>query len=165
MIDALSIVAQVAVGLAGFGGVAVVLGRGPGRWTAVDAVRIRGLLYAAFGALFASLVAVGVSIAGGTEELATRCGAGMVMVVIVLWAGTIGREIPRLDAASRSVFDPRVAVVIMAALALGVVAQLVTVAGFAGRFGSALFFLGLVALLGYAAFGFIRLLFRRPLDE
>jgi len=165
VIDALSIVAQVAVGLAGFSGVAVVLGRGPGRWNAVDAVRIRGLIYAAFGALFASLIAVGVSLAGGADDLATRCGASVVMVVIVLWAATIGREIPRLDAAARSVFDPRVAIVIMVAMAIGVAAQLATVTGFAGRFGAAFFFLGLVILLGYAAFGFIRLLFRRPLDE
>jgi hypothetical protein len=47
MIEVLSFVAQVKAGIAGFAGVAVVLGRGPGRWSPADRFRIRSLLYAA----------------------------------------------------------------------------------------------------------------------
>jgi hypothetical protein len=59
VIETVSVIAEVDVGLAGFAGVAVVLGRGPGRWGAADALRIRLLLTAAFAALFASLIAIG----------------------------------------------------------------------------------------------------------
>jgi hypothetical protein len=45
------------------------------------------------------------------------------------------------------------------------VGQLATALGVAGRAGPGLLFFGLVALLGYAALGFVRLLFIRPADD
>jgi len=160
--EALSIVAQVAVGLAGFAGVAVLLGRGPGNWHPVDAVRIRGLLYAAFGALFASLTPIAVSLGGATEAVSVRCGSIAVLVVIFLWARTLGRVIRRLDDESRAVFHPGVAIVILSISIVAAFAQIANIFGIVGTAGPGVFFLGLLLLLGYAAFGFVRLMFARP---
>jgi hypothetical protein len=44
-------------------------------------------------------------------------------------------------------------------------AQVAAASGRVGRAADGLFFFGLVSLLGYAAFGFVRLLFIRPADE
>lgn len=162
LIEALSIVAQVSVGLAGFAGVAVLLGRGPGHWRPADALRIRVLLYAAFGALFASLTPVGLLLSGVTEDVSIRCGSMTVLLTIVVWIRSMGRAMSGLDASSRAVFRPRVAVVILIITAIAAIAQLATVLGLAGPAGPSLFFFGLLALLGYAAFSFVRLMFVRP---
>jgi hypothetical protein len=80
LIEALSLIAEVAVFLAGFGGVAVVLGRGPGRWSPGDALRIRLLFTAALGALFASLIATGTGWAGAPEPTSVRLGAAALLI-------------------------------------------------------------------------------------
>lgn len=85
MIESLSTIALISVGLAGFAGVAVTLGRGPGRWAAADAVRIRALLYAAFGALFAALIPIGLSLAGASEAVSIRGGSIGLFLTLVSW--------------------------------------------------------------------------------
>jgi hypothetical protein len=162
LIEALSIAAQVAVGLAGFAGVAVLLGRGPGSWHPVDAVRIRGLLYAAFGALFASLVPVGLLLSGVAEAISVRCGSVAILAVIFLWGRTMSRAMGGSDEASRATFNRRVAVVIMTITFVTALAQVVNIAGVAGAASPGIFFFGVLLLLGYAAFGFVRLMFVRP---
>jgi hypothetical protein len=162
MIEALSVAAQVAVGLAGFAGVAVLLGRGPGSWHAVDAVRIRGLLYAAFGALFASLVPVGLLLSGVTEAISVRCGSVATLAVILLWGRTMSRAMGGSDETVRATFNRRVAVVIMTITFVTAAAQIANISGVAGAASPGIFFFGVLLLLGYAAFGFVRLMFVRP---
>jgi hypothetical protein len=164
-LEALSLVAEIAVGLAGFSGVAVVLGRGPGRWNAGDAARIRLLLGSAFAALFASLVPIGLVWTGMSEPLGVRIGAGVLLIALVLWSIGASRSVSRLSSEERAVFDPRVARFIQAVSFATMGAMVVVGAGLAGRAAAALFFLGLLLTLGYAAFGFARLLFVRPRAE
>ena len=160
--DALALVAEISVGLAGFAGVAVMLGRGPGRWSAGDAARIRLLLGAAFGALFGSLVPIGLSGSGVREQLSVQIGAAVLLVVFALWSVSASRIVPRLPPEERAVFDPRIAQVIRATSFMTMGLLLLAASGLVGRAAYGLLFLGLFLLLGYAAFGFVRLMFVRP---
>lgn len=160
--EAFGLLAEIAVGLAGFSGVAVIVGRGPGRWSAGDAARIRLLLGAAFGALFPALVPIGLASAGLPDAVSVQAGAGVLLVALTLWGVTASRSFWRLPPEERSVFDPRIyrllrVLVIGAQAALGVAA-----AGLAGRATGAVLFFGVFLLLGYSAFGFVRLMFVRP---
>jgi hypothetical protein len=160
--DALSIVAEVSVGLAGFAGVAVMLGRGPGRWSGGDAARIRLMLGAAFAALFGSLVPIGLVFAGVAEPLALRLGAAVVLLEFVLWSFGASRSIGSLSPEERAVFDPRVARVTQAFMFSSIALLALAAAGLAGPATAGILFLALFLLLGYAAFGFVRLMFVRP---
>jgi hypothetical protein len=164
-LEALALVAEIAVGLAGFSGVAVVLGRGPGRWSPGDAARIRLLLGAAFAALFASLVPIGLVWTGVPEPLGVRVGAGVLLIAFLLWSIGASRSLGRLSPEERAVFDPLVARLIRALSSVTMGALALVGVGLAGRAAAALFFLGLLLALGYAAFGFARLLFVRPRSE
>jgi hypothetical protein len=164
-LDALALVAEISVGLAGFAGVAVMLGRGPGRWTAGDAARIRLLLGAAFGALFGSLVPIGLSWSGVGEQLSVQIGAAVLLVVFALWTAAAARNVSRLSPEERAVFDPRIAHIIRAAAFVAMGLLLLAGSGLVGRAAHGLLFLGLFLLLCYAAFGFVRLMFVRPSAE
>jgi hypothetical protein len=164
-IEPLSLIAEIAVGLAGFAGVAVMLGRGPGRWGAGDALRIRLLLTAAFSALFASLVATGSHWAGASEGVSVRLGAAALLAGQLYWGVFLGPQIPRLEPSERALFDPRLAVALRLVAYSSWAAQLVVLSGLAGPAASWLFLYGLLLCLGYAALGFVRLLFVRPSSE
>ena len=163
--DALALVAEISVGLAGFAGVAVMLGRGPGRWTAGDAARIQLLLGAAFGALFCSLVPIGLVWTGVPEQPSVQAGAGTLLLAVALWSFSASRIMSRLAPEEHAVFDPRIARVVRALSFATMGALVLAASGLAGRASGGLFFLGLFLLLGYAAFGFVRLLFVRPGSE
>lgn len=168
MIEALSTIALIAVGLAGFAGVAVTLGKGPGRWAPADAVRIGALLYAAFGALFAALIPIGFILSGTTEAESVRLGSIGLFVIMVSWVITFNwniRRVLRADERSRLVLDIRVGVAILAIALLVAIVQLAVGLGFAASKGPGLYILGLVALLVYVALGFVRLIFVRPSDD
>jgi hypothetical protein len=150
--------------LAGFAGVAVVLGRGPGRWSAADALRIRLLLTAAFTALFAPLVAIGSQWAGAGEDASVRLGAAALLIGQVRW-GIIGSGLSRLEPSDRALFNPRLAAFFRVVASSSWVAQVVAISGVWRNLVSWLFLYGLLACLGYAAFGFVRLLFVRPNSE
>jgi hypothetical protein len=164
-LDALALIAEISVGLAGFSGVAVMLGHGPGRWSAGDAARIRLLLGAAFGPLFASLAPIGLVWAGVPERLGVQVGAGVLFVALAFWSRGASRAISRLSPEERAVFDPRIAQLIRALAFATMGALAVAGSGLAGPATAGLFFLGLFLLLGYAAFGFARLMFVRPSSE
>ena len=155
-------IAEISLGLAGFAGVAVMLGRGPGLWSPADALRIRFLLAAAFSALFASLVATGSDWAGADRATSIRLGAGTLLVGQVYWGLVPARSLRLLEPAERALFDRRLAIVIRVAMYLSWAAQALALSGFAGRAASWLFLYGLLASLSYAALGFVRLLFVRP---
>jgi hypothetical protein len=164
-VDALSLVAEISVGLAGFAAVAVMLGRGPGRWSEADAARIRLQLAAALGALFGSLLPIGLAWSGVGDALALRIGAAGIFAVILLWSIAGSRALVRTAPEEREVFNPRVAQIIRALSIATMLLLLVAAAGLAGRATAGLVFLALYLLLGYAAFGFARLIFVRPRAE
>jgi hypothetical protein len=153
------------VGIAGFAGVAVVLGRGPGHWGRGDAIRIRLLLTAAFTALFGSLIAIGSHWAGAGEPASVRLGAAALFIGQLYWGFVVGRQISGLEPSERALFDPKLAIFFRAVLYSSLGAQVVAISGLARSTAPWLFLWGLLVCLGYAAIGFVRLLFIRPGSE
>jgi hypothetical protein len=141
------------------------LGRGPGRWGAGDALRIRLLLVAAFSSLFASLVAIGTDWAGLTPPDSVRAGAGVLAIGQSYWAFFLGTQISRLEPSERALFSPRLAFLFRAIALMSVAGQLFVLSGSAGSASSGLFLFGLLAGLGYTALAFVRLMFIRPESE
>jgi hypothetical protein len=165
LVEALSLIAEVAIGLAGFGGVAVVLGRGPGRWSPGDALRIRLLFTAAFAALFASLIAAGSGWAGAPEPTSVRLGAAALLFGQLYWGLAVARQIPRLEPSEQELFDPRLALLFRLIMYSSWGAQLVALSGVLAQAGRWLFLYGLLISLAYAALAFVRLLYVRPASE
>jgi hypothetical protein len=160
--EAISLIAEISVGLAGFAGVAVVLGRGPGRWGGADSLRIRLLLGAAFAALFASLVATGVHWAGAGDARSIQLGAGVLLVGQAYWIAVPARQIRHLEPGERSLFNPRLAALFRAIAFSSCASQAAALSGLVDHFAPWLFLYGLLCCLSYAALGFVRLMFIRP---
>ena len=70
--DGLTAIAEVAIGLAGFSGVVVVLGRQPGEFTRVETGRLVVLLLSSLGAMFFALVRSGAPLGGGAGAHTSR---------------------------------------------------------------------------------------------
>jgi hypothetical protein len=164
-LDALGLIAEISVGLAGFAAVAVMLGHGPGRWSEGDAARIRLLLGAAFGALFVSLLPIGLVWSGVDDQASLQAGAAALLVTYLLWSRAAARAVSRIASQERSVFNPRIAHVIRGLSIVTMGLLLVAASGLATKATAGSLFLGLYLLLGYAAFGFVRLVFIRPTSE
>ncbi len=160
--EALSLFAEVAIGLAGFSGIAVVLSRSPGEWSFADSLRVRMLLGASFGALFASLVPVALLWGGVAEGVAIKSGSCVVFFVFLYWMVRGRSAIRGQSRAQTSVFDPRIARIVSIMFVVGQVSQVVnTLIPYNGSTRIGLAF-GILLLLGWAAFGLVRLLFVRP---
>ena len=164
-IEAISLIAEIALGLAGFAGVAVVLGRGPEYWGDGDSLRIRLLLSSAFAALFAALAATGGQWAGAGEATSVQLGAGVLLIGQLYWYFFLARRINDLEPSQRALFDPRLARFLRLFVVSSCVSQLVASAGLARHFGRWLFLYGLFCSLAYAALGFVRFMFIRPDTE
>ena len=139
----------------------MVLGRGPGRWGLGDALRIRLLLAAAFSALFAALAAAGSNWAGAGFEGSVRIGAGALMVGTGYFVLGPARQILRLDPRRQAAFNLQLRRFLVVIGYSSVCAQAVAVTGYAGQVAPWLFLYGLFYCLGYAALGFVRLMFIR----
>ncbi len=164
-IEAISLIAEVALGLAGFAGVAIVLGRGPEYWGDGDSLRIRLLLGSAFAALFASLATTGGDWAGAGEARSVQLGAGVLLgwpVVLVLLPGATDRD---LEPSQRALFNPRLARILSLVAVSSCACQLVALSGLASHIGRWLLLYGLLFSLAYAALGFVRFMFIRPSSE
>jgi hypothetical protein len=61
--DTLLTLAEVSLGLAGFAGIVVVFGRGPGALPPADSLRLAALVGASFGTLFLSLIPIALGFA------------------------------------------------------------------------------------------------------
>ncbi len=141
------------------------LGRGPGRWNPADADRIQLMLRAAFGALFAALAPIGFAAAGLSDDGALRCGAVVLFAVVAAFSLSAERTVRRMRAISPRVFSERVAQFIRGVGMLVMAAQVAAASGATGRAAAGFVFFGQVALLGYCAFAFVRLIFIRPVED
>jgi len=167
--DAMTIVAELALGIAGFSGVVVALGSRPGIWPRVDRLRLATLLATGLGALFLVLFAMMLILLEVDHDLVWRISSALMalhglamMITIVPGAWSITRNTTGMKSPySVAVFIPTVVLG-----AANILVQSMNAVGILSvdRFG--IFFAGLVILLLNSGTQFVRLLFvARDTDE
>ena len=162
MPDALSTIAEIALGLAGFSGVVVVLGRQPGAFSRVEAGRLVLLLVSSIGAMFLALLPLSLAPLELSDSLLWRVSAGTFTGFCVGY-GLIGRSRVRIVRADApEVYSSAVSVFNYATVGTAVILQLVVLAR-PTDLGPGFYVLGLLSLLLTATVQFVRMLFVRPL--
>lgn len=159
--DALTTIAEVAVGLAGFSGVVVVLGRQPGEFTRVEAGRLVVLLMSSLGALFFALLPFALFPLGLDTSTVWRIAAGLVAILALSHLGVSYSELRRVRNEAPEVYSRVVASVHFSILFAVLLLQLAIVI-MGGELALSLYIFGLLGLLVVAAFQFVRILFVRP---
>ena len=161
MPEALSTIAEVALGLAGFSGVAVVLGRRPGAFTPGEAGRLVLLLLASLGAMFLALLPLGLAPLDLSPELLWRI-ASTVLLAFCLGYGQIGETHVRLVRSDApEIYSPSTRVFNFITFGTVIGLQVLALVR-PDEFGAGFYVLGLIGLLLIAAVQFVRILFIRP---
>ena len=161
MPDALSTIAEIALGLAGFSGVVVVLGRQPGAFTRVEAGRLVLLLVSSIGAMFLALLPLSLAPLELSDSLLWRISAAT-FTAFCLGYWLIGRSRVRIVRThAPEVYSFAVSVFNYATVGTAVILQLVVLARPADL-GPGFYVLGLLGLLLTATVQFVRMLFVRP---
>lgn len=160
--DTLLTLAEVSIGLAGFAGIVVVFGRGPGALPPADSLRLAALVGASLGTLFLSLMPIALN-ALGLSEPALWQWSSAVMVAFVAPAHVIGMlRIRRISAEMLEVVPIHLIAVGVFLLLGNLVAQVCNSVGAPWLPSFGVYLSGLILYLGFAAFQFARLLFVRP---
>jgi hypothetical protein len=160
--DTLLTLAEVSIGLAGFAGIVVVLGRGPGALPAADSLRLAALVGASLGTLFLSLAPIALNALGLSEPEVWRWSSA-VMVILAVPAHLFGvLRIRRIASEMFEVTPVPMLVTGAFLLSANLVAQACNAVGAPWRPSFGVYLSGLILYLGFAAFQFARLLFVRP---
>lgn len=160
--DALIIVAELALGIAGFSGVVVALGARPGIWPRVDRLRLAALLSFSLGALLIVLIALTLLALNFGDQTVWRLSSlfmtilfAAILLSIVPGAWSITRHTTGLKSSySMAVFIPSVL-----ATAVSVVVQIMNVFGLFTEQAFGAMFSGLAVALTISGVNFVRLLF------
>jgi hypothetical protein len=160
--DTLLTLAEISLGLAGFAGIVMVFGRGPGALPAADSLRLAALVGASFGTLFFSLIPIALGFVGVAEPELWQWSSA-IMVAVIVPAHLIGALRIRRIAAEMFEVTPVYLLGIGACLLLGnLIAQLCNCLGVASFPNFGVYLFGLIVYLGFAATQFARMLFVRP---
>lgn len=161
--SALLTLAQVAIGVAGFSAILVALSGKPHLWTPVDAFRIRNILALSFQSVFLALVPFVLALFSLPESTVWKVS------LLILALGTLGgvllvlSGVYRLSASERAVLNAAVVATVVAVLLLMAAVELLAAFGVV-RPPAAVFFLGLLVLVGVSTVLVARFLFARPAD-
>ena len=157
--EAFATLAEVAVGVAGFGSVAIVLAREEG-WSGSDLFRVSSFLMASLGALLLSLLPIG--LAG--SSLSDTAALQLTSAALLVFSGafmTVNLRMRRRHLDPSLYFGTGLMLLLGVTAVLNVGAQLASVAGpWVGSVAAPFF--GVVWILGYACLVLVRILFFRP---
>ena len=160
--DTLLTLAEVSLGLAGFAGIVVVFGRGPGPLPPADSLRLAALVGASLGTLFLSLIPIALNAVGVPEPELWRWGSA-IMVALIVPGHVIGMLRIRSIAAEMFEVTPVYLIGIGGCLLLGnLIAQISNFLGAASLPSFGVYLFGLIVYLAFAATQFARMLFVRP---
>ena len=160
--DTLLTLAEISLGLAGFAGIVVVFGRGPGALPPADSLRLVALVGASFGTLFLSLIPIALGFVGVAEPELWQWSSAM-MIALVVPAHLLAFSRIRRDAAEIFEVLPVFMLPIGASFFVANwVAQILNVLGTAWVPSFGVYLFGLILYLLFAAFQFARMLFVRP---
>jgi hypothetical protein len=157
--DLLQTIAEIAIALAGFTGVVAFLGqRARGEWRPVDLFRFNQLLGGSLAALLFSFTPILLFKMGVPEPIAWRWSSGLIAAYLAVTVVLSSGRLRRLPGGQRAEIIPWVLMLLLAIMTAVFVLQILCAAGIAysGEPGPVL--VGLVWLLAFAAFQFLRLL-------
>lgn len=157
--ESLLAVAQIALGLAGFGGVFIALGSGSPARHPADSYRLILLLSTALSTLVLALFPLAFHFLGIPEATLWRLSSGLLAALLVALIVTVYRLRRRHLDEIRSGEDARAAALIWVLTVAALVAALLDVAGLSGCPPGGVFLAGLLLLVALGAYLFARMLF------
>jgi hypothetical protein len=157
--DSLLSVAEIALGLAGFGGIFMALGRGAGRRHPADNYRLILLLSTALSTLVLSLFPVAFDALGLAPVLVWRLSSGLLATLLATLLYAVYRMRRRNLAEIREGEAANVAAVIWVVTSALLVAAVLDAAGLTGLPPGGVFLAGLLLLVAFGAYLFARMLF------
>ena len=160
-VGSFEILAEVAVGIAGFGAIAIVLGRDHDSWGSADSFRTASLFMASLGALFLALFPIGLA----TSQLATGSIWRTSSAVMVLYS--IAVSVVVLPARRRYLdrglwLGPTSWAVVVASAMTNLLAQTLNATGIWFEPNATCYFFGVVYLLFAGCLLLLRIVFVRP---
>ena len=155
------ILAEVAVGLAGFGTIAIVLARDPTRWDSADFFRTAALFLSSLGALFLALLPIGLATAGLSEGVLWRTSSAVMALFIVAFAAILLRLRRRYLESARW-FGPALFATVSITAVLNLFAQVLNSSGLLFGPNATCAFFGIVWFLMYACLMLARIVFLSP---
>ena len=155
------ILAEIAIGLGGFGTIAIVLARDPARWGPADFFRTAALFLSSFGALFLALLPIGLATAALPDVVLWRVSSAVMTAFIVAFFVIVvllrRRHLERAQWVGPSM---GAAVSVTALVNLG--AQILNSGGFLFEPNATCAFFGIVWFLMFACFILARIVFPSP---
>jgi hypothetical protein len=159
--EALSTIAQVGLGLAGFTGILVALGRTQTAFSRPEVLRLLLLLVSSFGAVFLALLPFALHESGVGDVACWRLSSAALAAFTSISLAYLGYQIRRHRSEFGQLFSAAVFVIIATGSVLMVVLQLVNALGLGSPPRSGSFLIGLLWLLFIASLQFARILFVR----
>jgi len=161
--ESFEILAEVAIGIAGFGSVAIVLARDEAGWNSADFFRISALLLSSLGALFLALLPIGLHSTELPASVIWRSASALLATYLLFMTVLLMRWRNRyLDRALW--FGPALYTLIIFTTAANLLAQLANIFGIVFLPNATCYFFGIVWFLAYACIMLARVFFLRPTE-
>lgn len=158
------ILAEVAVGIAGFGSIAIVLARDQAGWKSADFFRVSALLLASLGALFLALLPVGLATSELAAPLIWRFASALLAAYLAFFTLLLLRWRNRYLDRALWFGRPLFALVTVTTFA-NLFAQLANVFGLVYQPNATAYYFGIVWFLAYACLMLARVFFLRPTES
>ena len=159
--DSFEILAEVAIGIAGFGSIAIVLGRDRTGWESAGFFRTSSLFLASLGALFLALLPIGLATTRLATEWIWRTSSGVMLVYVLVFSLILLRWRRRyLD--RELWFGPTLFSLVASTTVANALAQLLNSSGVAFEPNPACYFFGVVWFLLYGCLLLMRIVFLEP---
>jgi hypothetical protein len=157
--DALGLLAEIAVAIAGFSSIVVVFGgRSEGRWSRADRARLSLLVGGSLAVLFFALFPSAIRFLHGGESITWGASSGLFATFLIAYNVWANRRMRGLFAFEPGALNPYVAISMLLLLAVALVLQVLNLVG-PFHLESGPYVVGLVLLLMVSATQFVRLVF------
>jgi hypothetical protein len=157
---AFEILAEVAIGIAGFGSIAIALGRDGSGWESGDFFRTSALLLTSLGALFLALLPIGLAETDLAPEWIWR-GSSAALITFIAVSSPVLYRLRQRHLSRDLWFGPALYAFIGTAIVGTVLAQLLNCLGLVFAPNPASFFFGVFMLLMFASIMLVRIVFFR----
>jgi len=157
--EGLQTIAEVGVGIAGFGGIIVAITRGREDWELWDEIRIWGVLVPSISAALLALLPLGLSSAGVASDVLWRLSSGFMVVVGLSSFMAFGLRFR--STLAEGPLHPVLGRLLAGGSVLNLLCQASNVVGLGFRGSFSVYYFGLLWLLTYSGLEFISLIFVR----